>query len=88
VAEAHQTEYLVLERGQSERLEPDPGGATASTRQVWVERETLFARSAKDAVARHVKSNGKDGGHFVAVPTRSFSQVKVAAETQTRLTFS
>ena len=83
-AEARGTEYLVLEAKELGVPETNALGA----QHVWIERETVFARSAKDAIVKHARRNGDAGGKFAAVPTRSFAQHKVKAETQTRLVLS
>jgi len=80
-SEAKGTEYLVLEAKELDAPETNALGA----QHIWIERETIFARSAKDAITKHARSNGDKGGKFAAVPTRSFATAKVKTETQTRL---
>ncbi|HEY1309268.1 MAG TPA: hypothetical protein VGF24_37270 [Vicinamibacterales bacterium] len=80
-SEAHGTEYLVLEAKELGQ----PETAALGAQYVWIERETLFARSARDAIVKHARANGEKGGKFAALPTRSFFQAKVKPETQTKL---
>lgn len=84
-SESKGTEYLVLERrGVSG---PEEAGEK-QTNSYWVERQKVTARSARDAVASYVKSDSNRGGVFVAVPVRSWGQIEVSTETQTKLVFS
>jgi hypothetical protein len=83
-AEERGTEYLVLEAKELGPAETNALGA----QHVWIERETLLARSAKHAIAKHARANGDRGGKYAAMPTRSFFIAKVKTETQTRLVIS
>lgn len=81
------TTYVVLE--QREAKSPDEA-AERQANYYWVEREQIVARSAQDAIRTYAKANGvgEKGGVFFAVPQRSWNPVKVAVETQTKLTLS
>lgn len=81
------TKYVVLEQREANSVEE------ASERRAniyWVECEQIVARSAQEAIRSYVKANGvaDKGGTFFAVPARSWNPVKVAVETQTKLTLS
>lgn len=86
-AEKQTTVYVVLEQRESQS--PDEA-AERQANYYWVEREQIKARSAQDAIRTYAKKNGigDKGGVFYAVPQRSWNPVKVAVETQTRLTLS
>lgn len=83
-ADVRGTEYLILEA--KELTQPET--ITLGAQYIWIERETLFARSAQGAIKKHVASNGNQAGKYAAVPTRSWRLMKVKPETQTRLVFS
>lgn len=65
------TEYLVLER-------PQPNGA-------YFPKGTVSAFSAESAIRKTVEENDLTSGTYVAVPKRSFREVHVKTETQTRI---
>jgi hypothetical protein len=81
------TKYVVLEQREAKTVE-EAGELRANF--YWVECEQIAARSAHDAIRTYAKANGiaDKGGTFFAVPARSWNPVKVAVETQTRLTLS
>ncbi len=81
------TVYVVLEQREANTPEE------ASERRAnyyWVEVERRSARSSQEAIRSYAKSNGigDKGGTFFAVPERSWRPVKVAVETQTKLTLT
>jgi len=80
------TVYVVLEQREA----TSPGEAAERQANIYyVEAERIEARSARDAVAKYVRTNKIEaGGKFIAIPVRSFQPVTVKTETQTRITFS
>lgn len=79
---ARGTDYVVLEQ-----LEKAGPGDEAPSMLYWVERGVHHARSPKGAITSYVNANGEKPGTFVAIPTRNFSPLPVAAQTQTKLVF-
>jgi hypothetical protein len=85
--EKQATQYVVLEQREVSSIEES---SEKRTNVFWVECDQITARSAHDAIRTYAKANGvaDKGGTFYAVPARSWNPVKVAVETQTRLTLS
>lgn len=81
------TKYVVLE--QREATTPEEASERRAN-YYWVECDQIAARSAQEAIRSYAKDNGigDKGGTFIAVPDRSWRAVKVAVETQTKLTLT
>lgn len=73
------TEYVVLSRvGITDEVPPEKG---------WREVGTFDARTGEQAIKQYVERTKADGV-FVAIPARSWTPVKVAVKTETRLEVS
>lgn len=85
--EKQTTKYVVLEQREAKSIEE---ASEMRANLYWIECDQISARSAHDAIRTYAKANGiaDKGGTFFAVPARSWNPVKVAVETQTRLTLS
>ena len=75
------TKYVVL------HARPD-GASPSTATATWVVLKMVDVVSARAAVGAAVRASNLKEGSFIAVPIRSWKQVKVEAEQTVRLKFS
>lgn len=87
---ASATHYVILQRIETGK-KPTPGhdneevDVASFNQALWKHCGGVAARSAEAALRAY---SGLDAGTFVAIPARSWKPVKVAVQTQTKITLS